>query len=174
MRMPTLSQTFRFTLIYSSDQNSGLVRYSDGVSIWIADFKGVARGKVEEFHKLVDYLNLNTVGIWIPTIWIQNFLKFGFQMVRYSNGRSKAKSYVPDQPFKFGTNTTMKKLEKRLQCACARRTYTVGYQCRRWCCAADNSQQEIPHILSTKSCIQIDKNFLTLNPRPESFFDNLN
>ena len=33
-------------------------------------------------------LNMGTkVGIWIPTIWIPNFLKFEFQMVRYSIGR---------------------------------------------------------------------------------------
>ena len=30
----------------------------------------------------------NTVVILIPTIWIPNFLKFGFQIVWYSNGRS--------------------------------------------------------------------------------------
>ena len=29
-----------------------------------------------------------TMGIWILTIWIPNFLKFGFQMVQNSNGRS--------------------------------------------------------------------------------------
>ena len=29
---------------------------------------------------------LNTVGILIMTIWMQNFLKFGFQRVRCSNG----------------------------------------------------------------------------------------
>ena len=29
-----------------------------------------------------------TAGIWMTTIWIQIFLKFGFQMVGYSNGRS--------------------------------------------------------------------------------------
>ena len=47
------------------------------------------------------------VGIWIKDIGIpekfeyQNFLKFGFQMVRYSNGRSKVVSYVLDQPFEY-------------------------------------------------------------------------
>ena len=29
------------------------------------------------------FKNSSTVGIWIPTIWIPNFLKFGFQMVPY-------------------------------------------------------------------------------------------
>ena len=29
---------------------------------------------------------LNTVGIWIMTIWMSYFLKFGFQIVRYLNG----------------------------------------------------------------------------------------
>ena len=44
--------------------------------------------------------HLNTGNIWIP-----NFLKFGFQMVRYANGWSKAISYVLDRPFKYRTST---------------------------------------------------------------------
>ena len=47
----------------------------------------------------------NTVGIWIPNIWILNYLKFGLQMVWYSNGWSKAMSYVLDQPFEDQTST---------------------------------------------------------------------
>ena len=34
-----------------------------------------------------------------------NFLKFGFQMVWYSNGWSKAKCYVVNQPCKYQTRT---------------------------------------------------------------------
>ena len=32
----------------------------------------------------------NTVGIWNPTIWNPDFLKVGFQMVRFSNGQALA------------------------------------------------------------------------------------
>ena len=39
----------------------------------------------------------NTVGIWIPTIWIPNFLKFGFQMVG-----SCAMLFVLHQPLNTG------------------------------------------------------------------------
>ena len=31
---------------------------------------------------------MNTVGIWNPTIWNQDFLKVKFQMVRFSNGQA--------------------------------------------------------------------------------------
>ena len=44
-----------------------------------------------------------TVGIWIPHIWIPNFLEFRFQMVQYLNGRSKAMSYALDQSFEYRT-----------------------------------------------------------------------
>ena len=45
-----------------------------------------------------------TLGIWIPAIWILNFLKFGFQMVWYSNCRfvcfvlcTRLTIWIPDQ-----------------------------------------------------------------------------
>ena len=41
-----------------------------------------------------------TVGIWISTIWIPNFLKFQFQMVGL-----RSMSYLLDQPFEYWTIT---------------------------------------------------------------------
>ena len=44
--------------------------------------------------------DLNTGNIWVP-----NFLKFRFQMVRYSNVSIWAMSYVLYWPFKYRTST---------------------------------------------------------------------
>ena len=47
----------------------------------------------------------NKVGIWKQNIWIPNFLKFGFQMVWYSNGCFCIMSYVLDWPLECQTST---------------------------------------------------------------------
>ena len=49
--------------------------------------------------------DLNTNHFNTKNIWIRNFLKFGFQMVWYSNGQSWVMSYLLDQPFKYQTST---------------------------------------------------------------------
>ena len=40
---------------------------------------------------------LNKVVVRIRNIWIQNFLKFGFWMVRFSNGHSYSSDYLKNQ-----------------------------------------------------------------------------
>ena len=59
--------------------------------------------------------DLNTNHLNIGNIWIPNFLKFGFQMVRYSNGQSMGFSYVLDRPFKYQTNTKGNKMASSIQ-----------------------------------------------------------
>ena len=68
----------------------------------------------------------NTVGIWIPTIWIPNFLKFGFQTVS-----SCALFFVLDQPFKYQTSKYENKMASI--CSTSKLLLTIGMCSSSYC-----------------------------------------